>query len=102
LKLGLRTVYERNTNETKIRVELNLDGSGKANINTGLDSLIICSIRLPVMENGSQHNGDLHIDEFTALKISHALAKRLKALADKRDWNDMALPYPWMKQKPKC
>ncbi|MBC7587612.1 MAG: histidinol-phosphatase, partial [Chitinophagaceae bacterium] len=37
LKLGLRKVqHERNTNETKIAVELNLDGSGKANIHTGL------------------------------------------------------------------
>ncbi len=37
LKLGLRkVVHERNTNETKIRVELNLDGSGKAKITTGL------------------------------------------------------------------
>jgi len=37
LKLGLRqVVHERNTNETKIHVALNLDGSGKANIETGL------------------------------------------------------------------
>ena len=37
LKLGLRqVVHERNTNETKIQIELNLDGSGKADIHTGL------------------------------------------------------------------
>ncbi|WP_423275067.1 HAD hydrolase-like protein, partial [Escherichia coli] len=37
LKLGQRkVVHDRNTNETKIHVELNLDGSGKADIHTGL------------------------------------------------------------------
>src|ERR1700677_1913049 len=37
LKLGLRRVIqERNTSETQIRVELNIDGSGKADIATGL------------------------------------------------------------------
>ncbi|HSK11974.1 MAG TPA: histidinol-phosphatase, partial [Phnomibacter sp.] len=37
LKLGLRKVeHERNTNETKIGIGLNLDGKGKADIHTGL------------------------------------------------------------------
>jgi len=37
LKLGLRKViHERNTNETKIHIELNVDGQGKANIHTGI------------------------------------------------------------------
>ena len=37
LKLGSRVVkHERNTNETKIAIELNLDGNGKTAINTGL------------------------------------------------------------------
>ena len=37
LKLGSRKVmHERNTNETKIQVELNVDGSGKAEISTGI------------------------------------------------------------------
>ena len=37
LKLGLRSVtHERNTNETKITVALNLDGSGKTAIDTGI------------------------------------------------------------------
>ena len=37
LKLPPRKiVHQRNTNETKITVELDLDGSGKSNINTGL------------------------------------------------------------------
>ena len=51
LKLGMRVVHhERNTNETKISVALNLDGSGRAEIHTGLGFLITCWIRLPDME----------------------------------------------------
>lgn len=34
---------ERNTNETQISLELNLDGTGKADIQTGIGFLIICS-----------------------------------------------------------
>ncbi len=46
LKLGLRKIiHERNTNETKIKIELNVDGNGKAAIDTGLGFLIICSNR---------------------------------------------------------
>ena len=38
LKLGQRVIkHERNTNETKINAEINLDGSGKSTISTGLN-----------------------------------------------------------------
>lgn len=43
LKLGTRTgEHHRKTNETDIYIKLNLDGSGKADIETGLPFLIIC------------------------------------------------------------
>ena len=35
----------RNTQETKIRVAINLDGTGKQNIDTGAPFLIICLIK---------------------------------------------------------
>ena len=64
---GLRKVeHERNTNETKINIELNLDGNGKAHISTGLVFLITCWNRLPGMERlilQFTAKGDLHIDE---------------------------------------
>jgi len=52
LKLDLRkVVHERITSETSITIELNIDGTGKSNINTGLVSLITCWNRLPGMES---------------------------------------------------
>jgi imidazoleglycerol-phosphate dehydratase/histidinol-phosphatase len=90
LKLGLRhVVHERNTNETKIRVELNLDGSGEANISTGLgffDHMLDQVARHGKVDLTLQAKGDLHIDEHhtiedTGIAIGEAFAK---ALADKR------------------
>jgi len=89
LKLGLRKVtHERHTNETKILVELNLDGSGKANINTGLgffDHMLDQIARHGKMDLNILTKGDLHIDEHhtiedTGLALGEAFAK---ALVDK-------------------
>lgn len=38
---------ERVTKETKIRMILNLDGTGKSDIHTGIGFLTICSTALP-------------------------------------------------------
>lgn len=89
LKLGLRkVVHERNTNETKIAVELNLDGSGKANIHTGLgffDHMLDQIARHGKMNLNITTKGDLHIDEHhtiedTGIALGEAFAK---ALVDK-------------------
>src|SRR6266536_261836 len=67
LKLGLRkVVHDRITNETQIHVELNIDGSGKANIHTGLgffDHMLEQIARHGKMDLAIQTKGDLHIDE---------------------------------------
>lgn len=89
LKLGLRKVtHERNTNETKIAVELNLDGSGKATIETGLgffDHMLDQIARHGKMDLNITTKGDLHIDEHhtiedTGIALGEAFAK---ALVDK-------------------
>lgn len=90
LKLGLRTVkHERNTNETKISIELNMDGNGKADIKTGLgffDHMLEQIARHGKIDLSIQTRGDLHIDEHhtiedTGIALGEAFAK---ALADKK------------------
>lgn len=89
----------RNTNETRINVQLNLDGSGKTNINTGLgffDHMLDqlgkhsgCDLDIVV-------DGDLHVDEHhtiedTALAIGEAYAK---ALGEKKGINRYGFLLP--------
>ncbi|MFC0776102.1 bifunctional histidinol-phosphatase/imidazoleglycerol-phosphate dehydratase HisB [Terrimonas alba] len=89
LKNGLRKVsHERNTNETKISVQLNMDGNGKASIHTGLgffDHMLEQIARHGKLDLSIRCDGDLHIDEHhtiedTGIALGEAFAK---ALADK-------------------
>jgi imidazoleglycerol-phosphate dehydratase/histidinol-phosphatase len=67
LKLGNRYVRnERNTNETRISIELNLDGSGKTEIDTGLNFFNHMLDQLGKHSGADLKisvDGDLHIDE---------------------------------------
>jgi imidazoleglycerol-phosphate dehydratase / histidinol-phosphatase len=90
LKSGLRqVVHERNTKETKIRIELNADGNGRADIHTGLsffDHMLDQIARHGSLDLSIQVHGDLQIDEHhtiedTGIALGEAMAK---ALADKR------------------
>ncbi|WP_212006446.1 bifunctional histidinol-phosphatase/imidazoleglycerol-phosphate dehydratase HisB [Chitinophaga sp. HK235] len=90
LKLGLRTVtHIRKTNETDITIRMNLDGSGKANIHTGLgffDHMLDQIARHGSIDLDITANGDLHIDEHhtiedTGIALGEAIAK---GLGDKR------------------
>ncbi|MBL7749609.1 MAG: bifunctional histidinol-phosphatase/imidazoleglycerol-phosphate dehydratase HisB, partial [Chitinophagaceae bacterium] len=83
LLLGNRIIqHERNTNETKISVSLNLDGKGTAAINTGLhffDHMLEQLSRHSSIDITLTTNGDLHIDEHhtiedTAIALGEAFA----------------------------
>jgi imidazoleglycerol-phosphate dehydratase len=75
----------RETKETRIHVELNLDGTGKANIATGigfLDHMLDQLARHSLMDLTVEAKGDLHIDfhhttEDTGLAIGKAFADAL-------------------------
>lgn len=100
LKLGLRKVlHDRNTNETKIHVELNVDGSGNASISTGVgffDHMLEQIARHGKMDLTIQTQGDLHIDEHhtiedTGIALGEAFAK---ALCDKRGMERYGFALP--------
>ena len=67
LKLNDRTAsIERNTNETKIKVGLNLDGTGKSVIDTGIaffDHMLDQIARHGQIDLNIQVQGDLEVDE---------------------------------------
>ena len=80
---------ERHTNETKIDISLNLDGTGKALLNTGLgffDHMLEQIARHGLLDIDLHVEGDLHVDchhsiEDTGIALGDALRE---ALGDKR------------------
>jgi imidazoleglycerol-phosphate dehydratase / histidinol-phosphatase len=99
-KLGLRrVVHERNTSETRISIDLNVDGSGKAAIATGLgffDHMLEQIARHGKMDLAIRVEGDLHIDEHhtiedTGIALGEAFAR---ALADKRGMERYGFALP--------
>lgn len=79
----------RNTNETQISVSLNLDGTGKAELSSGLgflDHMLDQIARHGMMDISVQAKGDLHIDahhtvEDIGITLGQAFAK---AIGDKK------------------
>jgi imidazoleglycerol-phosphate dehydratase len=79
----------RNTNETQIRVAINLDGTGKQKLNTGvpfLDHMLDQIARHGLIDLDIECVGDLHIDahhtvEDTGITLGMAVAK---AIGDKK------------------
>lgn len=80
---------ERKTKETEIALELNIDGRGKADINTGigfLDHMLTLFASHGLFDVTVKVNGDLHIDEHhTAEDTMICLGKAFdQALGDRR------------------
>lgn len=86
LKLETRTAtIVRNTNETKISLDINLDGTGKSNIDTGIaffDHMLDQIARHGQIDMNIKVNGDLEVDEHhtiedTAIALGEVFHKAL-------------------------
>ncbi|GHE23806.1 bifunctional histidinol-phosphatase/imidazoleglycerol-phosphate dehydratase HisB [Sphingobacterium griseoflavum] len=100
LKLGTRRgQHHRKTNETDIYIELNLDGSGKGDIDTGLpffDHMLDQIARHGAIDLTVKAKGDLHIDEHHTIEDTGiALGEIfLRVLGDKRGIERYAFTLP--------
>lgn len=86
LKLGARTAcYQRKTHETDISIELDLDGTGRSEINTGIaffDHMLDQIARHGSLDLKIEVKGDLQVDEHhtiedTAIALGECFAKAL-------------------------
>ena len=83
---------ERNTNETQITVDINLDGSGSYDVSTGigfLDHMLEQLSRHSLIDLNVKARGDLHIDfhhttEDSGYAVGEAVAQ---ALGDRKGIN---------------
>ena len=84
-----KATVERNTSETKIKVELNIDGKGNSNIDTGIgffDHMLEQIGKHGMIDLYVRCNGDLHVDEHHSIEDTGIVLGEclLKALGDKR------------------
>ena len=91
---------ERNTKETKIRLSLNLDGTGRADISTGigfLDHMLTSFARHSFIDLKIEVKGDLHVDghhtaEDTGIVLGQAIREALGDKAGIVRYGSAALP----------
>ena len=91
---------ERKTKETEIAVALDLDGTGRSEIATGigfLDHMLEQLSRHSLIDLTVTAKGDLHIDfhhttEDTGIAIGEAVAKALGARTGIRRWGEATVP----------
>lgn len=92
--------FERNTKETRVKVSLNLDGTGAYTVSTGigfLDHMLEQLSRHSLIDLEVEAKGDLHIDfhhttEDTGIAIGEAVRRALGDRAGIRRYGDALIP----------
>ena len=92
------STVDRNTNETKIRVSVNLDGNGKHSITTGLpffDHMIQQLSKHSLIDIDIKCNGDLEIDSHHTMEdVGWALGQAInEALSNKKGIKRYSFSY---------
>jgi imidazoleglycerol-phosphate dehydratase len=91
---------ERTTSESKVLVEIDLDGSGRADVSTGVgfyDHMLTAVARHGLLDLTVEADGDLHIDahhtvEDTAIVLGEALRQALGDKAGIRRFGSSLVP----------
>ena len=91
---------ERTTHESQVKIELDLDGTGRAEISTGVgfyDHMLHAFARHALVDLMVHANGDTHIDahhtvEDTAIVLGQALREALGDKAGIRRFGDATVP----------
>jgi imidazoleglycerol-phosphate dehydratase len=91
---------ERETSESKVLVEVNLDGTGRHDVSTGVgfyDHMLISFARHSLVDLTVQTAGDVHIDahhtvEDTAIVLGQALRQALGDKVGIRRFGDATVP----------
>jgi imidazoleglycerol-phosphate dehydratase len=98
---GPRTAtMERQTSESKVRVQLNLDGAGRSSISTGVgffDHMLGALAKHSLIDMDVQSTGDLHIDahhtvEDTAIVLGQTIRSALGEKQGIRRFGDAVVP----------
>jgi imidazoleglycerol-phosphate dehydratase len=93
-------VVDRQTGESKVHVEVDLDGSGRADVSTGVgfyDHMLTAFARHGLVDLTVQTEGDTHVDahhtvEDTAIVLGQALREALGDKTGIRRFGDATVP----------
>jgi imidazoleglycerol-phosphate dehydratase len=97
---GRTARVERDTKESKVLVEVDLDGSGRAQVSTGVgfyDHMLTSLARHALLDLTVQADGDVHVDahhtvEDVAIVLGQALRQALGDKAGIRRFGDALVP----------
>jgi imidazoleglycerol-phosphate dehydratase len=98
--MSRNAVLDRETNESKVHVEVEIDGSGRSDVATGIgfyDHMLASFARHSLVDLVAHTSGDTHIDahhtvEDTAIVLGGALREALGDKAGIRRFGDATVP----------